>query len=360
MALATAISRLSSLPPLRAPPQDDVSSITSEGMSPVDALRRVLTLHTDASSSTRASSLSSSFDSRSCHSEPASSPASIPRQRTNEHLAVLLPKRLWKPDSQAAHCDTFLCRKPFSIWERRHEVRRCLLHRVLQPDHSPPRYFRTRLPLPPRNHSIYEFEKKEAPVLDCRVCNDCWDQIHGRTTPRSPVVNQSHPISLIRNTEASSSTASSSSSVSSSVATPPEGSPLHSLPARPTIRRTHTSPRVASSPLRAPTPLSHSSSVHILDAELSLGELDSYPLKRASSICKANGGGRWEPKPIPEYSAKRIPGRKAAYELELEREEEERRLRRANPVFKNGDFQLRCPREIEPRSPAGPFTLSTF
>ena len=73
-----------------------------------------------------------------------------------------------------------------------------------------------------------------------------------------------------------------------------------------------------------------------MDAELSLGELDSYPLKRASSICKATGGGRWEPKPIPEYAAKRIPGRKPTYELELEREEEERRLRRLNPVIKDG------------------------
>ena len=73
-----------------------------------------------------------------------------------------------------------------------------------------------------------------------------------------------------------------------------------------------------------------------MDSELSLGELDSYPLRRASSICKATGGGRWEPKPIPQYVAKRIPGRKADYELELEREEEERRLRRANPVIKHG------------------------
>ena len=67
-----------------------------------------------------------------------------------------------------------------------------------------------------------------------------------------------------------------------------------------------------------------------------MGELDSYPLRYASKICKANGGGRWEPKPIPEYVAKRIPGCKAAYEIELEREEEERRIRRANPVIRDG------------------------
>ena len=73
-----------------------------------------------------------------------------------------------------------------------------------------------------------------------------------------------------------------------------------------------------------------------MDSELSLGELDSYPLRRASSICKATGGGRWEPKPIPEYVTKRVPGCKPAYELELEREEEERRLRRVNPVIEDG------------------------
>ena len=92
-----------------------------------------------------------------------------------------------------------------------------------------------------------------------------------------------------------------------------------------------------SSVKRSNTPIPQSGGVLIVDSELSLGELDSYPLRRASKICKATGGGRWEPKPIPEYVAKRIPGCKAAYELELEREEEERRIRRANPVIRNGD-----------------------
>ncbi|TFY51319.1 hypothetical protein EVG20_g11055, partial [Dentipellis fragilis] len=34
--------------------------------------------------------------------------------RTNEHLAVLLPMHLWKPDSHASHCETFVCHKRFT------------------------------------------------------------------------------------------------------------------------------------------------------------------------------------------------------------------------------------------------------
>ncbi|OSD05638.1 FYVE-domain-containing protein [Trametes coccinea BRFM310] len=321
--------------------------------------------------------MSSSFDTRSCHSEPSSSStssvplvlSSLPRPRQNEHLAVLIPKRLWKPDSQAAHCDTFLCRKVFSIWERRHHCRKC--GGVFCADCSSrttPLLDTSNLTFlhPPRNVPIFVFNSPESPVVDARVCDACWDQIHGCKSPRSPVIAKlSSPIALVRDAEGS--VASDSSSVSSSsLNTPPEGSPLSALPSRPLPRRTHpTSPRIPASPLRPNTPVAQSivgaaSGALISDSELSLGELDAYPLKRASSICKATGGGRWEPKPVPTYIAKRVPGCKTEYELELEREEEERRRRRANPVIKDGDFQLRVPREIEPRSPAGPITLSTF
>ncbi|EIW65263.1 FYVE-domain-containing protein [Trametes versicolor FP-101664 SS1] len=313
--------------------------------------------------------MSSSYDARSCHSEPATSfsqaSSSLPRPRHNEHLAVLLQKRLWKPDSQASHCDTFICRKAFSIWERRHHCRKCggvfcaecTSRTTALLDTSKLSFLH-----PPRNVPIFLYNSPDSPVLDARVCDECWDQIHGCKSPRSPVISKlSNPIALVRDTE--SSTGSGSSSVSSSISTPPDGSPLSALASRPALRRTPTSPRIPASPLRSTTPVPQSIAVsvaHLSDSELSLGELDSYPLKRASSVCKANGGGRWEPKPIPEYVAKRIPGCKPAYELEIEQEAEERRRRRANPVIKDGDFQLRAPREIEPRSPAGPITLSTF
>ncbi|PIL29907.1 hypothetical protein GSI_07817 [Ganoderma sinense ZZ0214-1] len=344
MALASAlVTRLSSLH--RATPPDDAASILSE----------------DAPRSLGASSISSSFDSRLCHSEPSCSSdasPSVPHPRHNEYLAVLLPKRLWKPDSQAAYCDTFMCRKAFSIWERRHHCRKC--GGVFCADCSgrtTTLLDASKLPFlhPPRDVPITVYESPISQVLECRVCNDCWDQIYGTKTPRSPVMSKASPIALVRATE----TSSGSSSVSSSVATPPDGFPINAFPSRSAVRR-HTSPRIPASPLRSNTPIPPAGSVLISDSELSLGELDSYPLRHASKICKANGGGRWEPKPIPEYVAKRIPGCKPAYELELEREEEERRIRRANPVIRDGDFQLRCPREIEPRSPAGPITLSTF
>ncbi|KAI0641174.1 FYVE zinc finger-domain-containing protein [Trametes meyenii] len=328
----------------RARIADDASSIISEG--------------------------DSSFDTRSCHSEPSSSSpsgtSSVLRARPNEHLAVLLSKRRWKPDSQAAHCDTFLCRKAFSIFERRHHCRKCggvfcgecssRTTALLDASNLSFLY-------PPRNVPIALFNSPTSPVVEARVCDDCWDQIHGSKSPRSPVLTKlSNPIALVRDAESSVSSGS-SSPASSSLGTPPDSSPLSSLSSRPGFKRTHTSPRIPASPLRSNTPVPQSIVVAgplISDSELSLGELDAYPLKRASSICKATGGGRWEPKQLPEYVAKRVPGCKAAYELELEREAAERALRRANPVIKDGDFQLRVPREIEPRSPAGPITLSTF
>ncbi|OJT04923.1 Zinc finger FYVE domain-containing protein 16 [Trametes pubescens] len=352
MALAQVlVSRLGSLPRShRAALQDDASSIISEGMYSrrVPSLDASMLRHarsTDATTSLGASSMSSSYDARSCHSEPATSfsqaSSSLPRPRHNEHLAVLLQKRLWKPDSQASHCDTFICRKAFSIWERRHHCRKCggvfcaecTSRTTALLDTSKLSFLH-----PPRNVPIFLYNSPDSPVLDARVCDECWDQIHGCKSPRSPVISKlSNPIALVRDTE--SSTGSGSSSVSSSISTPPDGSPLSALASRPALRRTPTSPRIAASPLRSTTPVPQSITVsvaHISDSELSLGELDSYPLKRASSVCKANGGGRWEPKPIPEYVAKRIPGCKPAYELEIEQEAEERRRRRANPVIKDG------------------------
>ncbi|TBU30875.1 FYVE zinc finger-domain-containing protein [Dichomitus squalens] len=343
MALASAlVTRLSSLH--RATPHDDTASVMSEGSFTLSsrALTRPRThlpsRATDAAPSLGVSSVSSSFDSLSCNSEPScltEASGSMPRPRQNEHLAVLLSKRLWKPDSQAAHCDTFMCRRPFSIWERRHHCRKC--GGVFCGDCSN----RTTTLLdaskleflhPPRNVPIQVYDSPISPVLECRVCNDCFDQIHGCKTPRSPVMSKASPIALVRSAE----TSSGPSSVSSSVDTPPEGAPINSITPRPALRRTHTSPRIPTSPLRSNTPIPQSNGVLIVDSELSLGELDSYPLRRASKICKATGGGRWEPKQVPEYVAKRIPGCKAAYELELEREEEERRIRRANPIIRNG------------------------
>lgn len=66
------------------------------------------------------------------------------------------------------------------------------------------------------------------------------------------------------------------------------------------------------------------------------------------------------PKPVPQIVGYRVPGTKAQYELDLEAEEEERRARKVNPVVRDGDIQVRVPRELEPHSLAGRYEFSTF
>ena len=74
----------------------------------------------------------------SCASSSSSSSLHSVPERTNEHLAILLPKALWKvrhtppymatacnnlpsqPDSQASKCDNLYCRVKFSLFERKH------------------------------------------------------------------------------------------------------------------------------------------------------------------------------------------------------------------------------------------------
>ncbi|OCH88966.1 hypothetical protein OBBRIDRAFT_794708 [Obba rivulosa] len=308
--------------------------------------------------SSLADSCVSSLDARSCVSEPSTTlPSSDPlRARRNEHLAVLLPKGRWKPDSQAAQCDTFLCRKRFSFLERRHHCRKCGgVYCGECTGHTTPLLDTTNLDFfyPPRDVPIAVFDSPTSPVVEARVCNSCWDQIRGCTTPRSPVIrgNNSIPIPVRKQT------LSTSSSVSSMPPTPPDSAPV----LRPVVRRATTSPRIPGSPLRSPIQLSQTvAGVLIQEPELSLGELDAYPLRRASVICKASGGGRWEPKQAIITMNHRFPDGKTLYEVELEREEEEARARRSNPILINGDFQIRVPRELEPRSPGGPPPLSTF
>jgi len=48
-----------------------------------------------------------------------------------------------------------------------------------------------------------------------------------------------------------------------------------------------------------------------------------------------------KPSPIPDYM-KRVPGRKAPYEIALEQEEEAVRRARANPVIRDGGMSFRC------------------
>ena len=174
------------------------------------------------------------------------------------------------------------------------------------------------------------------------MCDECYDQIHGTQHSRSLSLRQR---SQSLQSDSASDSSSSAASSPRSPPTPLDGSAISPMPLRRPLLRAHTSPRVATLPPPGPG-ISE--------------ELAAYPLCRASAICKANGGGRWEPKQYVEIVGVRQPGRKAAYEIEMEREEEEQRRLKSNPIIRDGDFQLRPAREFAPRSLGGPIKLSTF
>ncbi|KAJ7171720.1 FYVE zinc finger-domain-containing protein [Mycena crocata] len=390
------------------------------------------------SSSPSCSSLSSSSTRSTCSDNSVASTSSAPQPaplrlrvdptpRPNEHLAVLLPRHLWKADSSASHCDNFYCRVPFSIFERRHHCRKCGgVYCAPCTERSTPLLDASNLAFlhPPRNTPLAAYESPESPIITARVCDDCFDQIHGSRTPDvparpiRPTVSRansllgstrttsllSSPISLFKSPR----TAPSSAASSPPLATPPQLSVLGSAlpltrhtsltssafttpspsPGPAGLSRTRPSSR-ATSPRLTSTGLSRSATLPSLPAEeRSYGELDAYPLRRSSVLCKAAGGGRWEPKHTLPDPGERVPvvlgefsgataifgeplpllddrvslidghrislssggsGKKvelawkAPYELEMEREEAEERRRRRNPVVRDGDFQYRFP-----------------
>ncbi|TFK38621.1 FYVE zinc finger-domain-containing protein [Crucibulum laeve] len=331
------------------------------------------------SCSTPSSSASSLLD------VPAASLQINTGDRPNEHLAVLLPKHLWKPDSLASQCDNFYCRVAFSMFERRHHCRKCggvfcsacTSRNTLLLDTSNLSFIH-----PPRNMPLASFESPSSPIVPSRVCDDCYDQIYGcPTTPRTPDLVRpsmkralSHPISMLKSPLSASSSSSGESSLSSSlVATPPSDSALpvphitrkaRSLRATPSISSINTQTSSQSTPSPRRLTVRTSQLPLPLDLERSYGELDAYPLKRSSILCKATGGGRWEPKQSPVLVGYRppVPGGKALYELDMEREEQEERSRRENPIVRDGAFQYRFQkRDVEQIEMArSPFNISTF
>ncbi|KAF4623354.1 hypothetical protein D9613_001571 [Agrocybe pediades] len=314
-------------------------------------------------------------------SSPSSSSSSIIdhpniNDRPNEHLAVLLDKHLWKPDSSATVCDNFYCRTTFGLFERKHHCRKCggvFCHSCTS--RTTPLLDASHLSFlqPPRNVPLSAFESPISPIIRSRVCDDCWDQIHGcPTTPHTPEVNRNtlkrvlnNPISMLifpssppmssPSTISSPSSVSSGSADSSDLAIPPSlkrrsiRSTRNSSSASSVTTCSSDGKRPSSKPdtvraLRQPLPQQP------IPTERSFGDLDAYPLRQASAICKASGGGRWEPKPSPVFDGQRppIPGAKAPFEIQMEQEEMLERQRRANPVVRDGEFQYRFPKEPEP------------
>ncbi|KAF5355838.1 hypothetical protein D9756_004313 [Leucocoprinus leucothites] len=302
--------------------------------------------------------------------------------RPNEHLAVLLPRHLWKPDALASHCDNFYCRVGFTLFERRHHCRKCGgVFCQACTSRSTPLLDTTNLDflLPPRNVPISTFDSPTSPVQDSRVCDDCYDQIHGQpATPRTPQRPDfkrtlSHPISLLRyplspNPSTSSSTSTSDdersiASSSSSSHIPPafkrKTRSLRTAPSSSSLNSSSSSHRIHHP---SSQPCTRRSSLRNTHKPLSVN-LDL--VEKSSVLCKATGGGRWEPKQEPVLSGYRPPGGKAPFEIEMEREEEEARLRKLNPVVKDGDFQYRFPPKDIPEEDdwttrGGPITISTF
>ncbi|KAG6841547.1 hypothetical protein C0991_009912 [Blastosporella zonata] len=309
------------------------------------------------------------------HSSPSSSSSSIHSvsERANEHLAVLLPKQLWKPDSVASKCDNFYCPVNFTVLQRRHHCRKCGgVFCAACTVRSTPLLDTSNLPFlnPPRNTPIASYASPTAPLNPCRVCDDCWDQIHGNpSTPRTPDLIQpsfarifSSPISMLKFPLSSTRSA---SSLSTCVARPHPnhaGSDPTPILAAPITCRKARSLRSASSISRLRVRASHLTLPPNL--ERSYGELDAYPLRRSSVLCKATGGGRWEPKQEPQIIGYRppVPGAKAQYELDMEQAEQAARVRKNNPIVKDGEFQYRfCPRSenvlaLEPTA----YAFSTF
>jgi len=225
---------------------------------------------------------------------------------------------------------------------------------------------------PPRNVPLTEFESPISPIINSRVCDDCWDQLHGcPSTPHTPDVVRSafkrvlsHPISIFQL---------SPSPLSNSPISVSPTADTTILP--PSLKRRSQSLRDISSSsslntqssetdnFTNPTHLRPSRATLAPDLERSYGELDTYPLRRCSILCKATGGGRWEPKQIPVLDGYRqpIPGGKAPYEIQMEHEEMLDRQRRENPVIKDGEFQYRFAKNPEPLTIArSPHYFSTF
>ncbi|KAG8907471.1 hypothetical protein FRB99_004047 [Tulasnella sp. 403] len=274
------------------------------------------------------------------------------RLKQSQRLAVLLPQSLWKADKDANECDNFVCKKRFSLFERKHHCRKCgnifcqacssnsipLLDTSNMPFVIPP----ANIPLP-----LLAASSPTGALVDSRVCDDCHAQLRGdlapsrvrsATSPASPapILSTSLDSTCSSAVPVLSRSPGSACSVTihgdaASIASAPDPAPtfvakprhLRST-SRPNISRTRSSPLIPSSPLAsrrdsirsgsdgAPlttrsvspsssVPSSRRTSVATTTSQTSyadLGVLSEYPLKVSSRGCKQSGAAFWKPKPL--------------------------------------------------------------
>jgi hypothetical protein len=190
--------------------------------------------------------------------------------------------------------------------------------------------------IPPKNVPLETFESPISPIVASRVCDDCWGQIHGilHTPPPPPPptptldVAMVLPLPRVRGL---------SRCQSEPATTATAAMPSHAITRSSPFPRRRATTTSSFAPRPSPlSPLSPHSSEPSTTTTTTSAELEAYPLRRSSAICKLTGGGRWEPKQTPLHPGYRIPGGKAPFEEEMEREEREELLRKLNPVVRDG------------------------
>lgn len=240
-----------------------------------------------------------------------------------------------QPDSQAAFCETLACQTRFSFLERRHHCRKCGgIFCATCSSRTTSLLDTSNLDFihPPHGVSIDQFASPISALHIARVCNACYNQLHGISTPYSP-----QPIHAVQRSSSYTATLAAafprscrtSSRSRSIILTPSESQSI-----APVIAPTRPHSFLCQPHLCVPRPTADSPATP--KATTPNGELDAYPLRVRSEVCKRSGGGRWTPKKHPLDFTAHIPGRKPSYEIEMDQEEERQRRALENPIVKDG------------------------